>query len=398
MKRIAVCGEIYSSNLGDQAIHACLLHLLEYIDAGIETISLDLSGRNGPVSLVPHKPGLWEHIAALESKPVLRPVYGLANAAYQTLRLKRLHSGPWGDQLASAQSLLIGGGQLLMDDGLNFPFKVAAAAKKARQLGLPYHFSSCGVGQSWSVLGRKLFEQALSESESVTLRDHLSQQRLSSLLPGIQTKVTFDPAVWAAAVYPVTEPAGPADWIGLGVIDNESFNARSARNRFSAGEWMELWLDLLAALLQMNRPVLLFTTGSPADQRFGSDLYLQSNGRGWQKVALAAYPVRVPVLTQTLRSCKVVIAARLHAAVLANAFGIAAIGLEWDEKVRAYYDEIGRPDQCFALDSADVNEIASTAWELYGQPFPIHAIDELRERALENARVILKGGFREKQD
>jgi polysaccharide pyruvyl transferase WcaK-like protein len=397
MKRIAVCGEIYSSNLGDQAIHACLLHLLKCLDAGIETISLDLSGRNGPLSPAVHTPGLWEQITALESKPVLRPVYGLANAAYQTLRLKSLHSGPWGDQLASAQSLVIGGGQLLMDDGLNFPFKVAAAAKKARQLGLPYHFSSCGVGQYWSVLGLKLFEQALSESESVTLRDHLSQQRLSSLLPDIQTKVTFDPAVWAADVYPVTEPAGPAEWVGLGVIDNESFNARSARSRFSAGEWMELWLDLLAALLRSNRPVLLFTTGSPADQRFGSDLYLQASGRGWQEVALADYPVSVPVLAKTLRSCRVIIAARLHAAVLANAFGIAAIGLEWDEKVRAYYDEIGRPNQCFALASASVNEIVHAACELHGQPFPIHLIEGLHERALENARVILKGCFREKQ-
>ncbi|HSV85541.1 MAG TPA: hypothetical protein VLH85_03135 [Levilinea sp.] len=128
MKRIAVCGEIYSSNLGDQAIHACLLHLLKQIDPNVETLSLDLSGRSASSPASRTKPWYRRGSAAWQSKPVLGMANTLINAVKTFLHLKRLYAGPWAHTLCSAQALVIGGGQLLMDNGLNFPIKVAGAA------------------------------------------------------------------------------------------------------------------------------------------------------------------------------------------------------------------------------------------------------------------------------
>jgi polysaccharide pyruvyl transferase WcaK-like protein len=387
VKRIAVCGEIYSANLGDQAIHACLLHLLERIQPGIQTISLDLSGRQASSAADSGPPGLRQRIAAWQSRPVLGTAYQVINAAYLSYRLKRLHDANWGRSLAAAHALIIGGGQLLMDDGLNFPLKVAGAARLARRLGIPYHFSACGVGRSWSPLGHRLFAGALQNSASVTLRDQLSASRLEKMLPDLQPHVTFDPAIWAAEVYPLS-PAAKAEAVGLGVIDIDSYNAR-AGGKYDPGTWLDLWLDVLAALHGGRRRVLLFTTGSPGDEQFAAHLHAEAAQRGLPAVELAPRPLQVSDLMHTLQSCQVVVATRLHAAILANACGVDTIGIAWDEKVRAYYQETARPDQCFPLTSEHIPEMAHAAHAVMGQPFPDALIRELRQRALESARIVL---------
>jgi polysaccharide pyruvyl transferase WcaK-like protein len=381
VKRIAVCGEINSTNLGDQAIHACLLHLLKRIDPEIETISLDLSG------------WLEQNTAGPQTQRPMGLATKLAYAVKQFVRLQRMYAGPWKRDLASAQALVIGGGQLLMDDGLNFPLKVAGAAAQAHRLTLPVHFSACGVGRSWSIVGRRLFGSALLQSASVTLRDHLSAQRIDQLLPGLQHRVTFDPAIWAAHAYPPAPHPGAENIIGLGVMDNNAFNARSTIDRFRQDEWMQLWLDLLGALLSTNKPVLLFTTGSTSDQQFAANLFAQAEKRHMPRVELASRPANVSTLVHTLQRCSVVVAARLHAAVLSNAYGITTIGMIWDEKVRAYYEEIEQPDHSFELSTLPLADMVRAVQFLHGQPFPTGALDDLRERALENARVILGGNF-----
>jgi polysaccharide pyruvyl transferase WcaK-like protein len=361
VKHVAVCGEIYSANAGDQAIHACLLHLLKRLDTGIETVSLDLSGRKGLSTGEQNSPGLRQRIAMWQSKPVLRRFYILMNAVYQSVHLRRLYAGEWGSALASAQALVIGGGQLLMDDGLNFPIKIAGAASQARRLGLPYHFSGCGVGRSWSATGQRLFEYALTKAESVTLRDHLSSQRLTRMLPQIQHHVTFDPAIWAADVYPATTYTGDP-MIGLGVFNQGEANTHlTPGERFSAEAWMQLWVDLLGKLLASNIPVFIFTTGSTVDQQFAAALYTQAAARGWTNFHIAPRPTNPLMLVQSLQQCGVVVAARLHAAILSNAYGVNTVGLAWDEKVRAYYEETTDPTYASIWPTLPVNEIARTA-------------------------------------
>jgi polysaccharide pyruvyl transferase WcaK-like protein len=386
MKRIAVCGEIYSANLGDQAIHACLLHLLKHIDPDIEIISLDLSGRTG----LQVKPGLRQQIAEWQSTPVVKTAFVAANTVYQSFRLKRVYAGPWGQQLRQVQSLVIGGGQLLMDDGLNFPLKVNGAADQAHRLGLPVHFSACGVGRSWSTMGKRLFSKALSPAATITLRDQLSSQHLEQNLPGTAHKVTFDPAIWAADVYPVLSKNSPAEFIGLCVIHQDAYNARSQQGRIYAKDWMQNWLNLISALLKTRKPILLFSTGSAVDQQFADALFQHANRQGIRGVELAPWPSDVADLLNTMHRCGVVISTRLHAAVLANACGIATMGMAWDKKVRAYYEETGRPELCFDLPLLDLDKIVRTVQELHGQEFPASVLNELRQRALQSAQVILK--------
>ena len=152
MKRIAIAGEIYSSNVGDQAIHACLVYLLKKADPSIEIIPLDISGRTGrAASTVPIRPN--QRIALLQSQPGLQPFFPALNLVYDLIQRRR-RTAVWKPVLSIANLLVIGGGQLLMDNSLGFPLKLASLTKGTRSLKVPYTITACGVGKSWSPAAR----------------------------------------------------------------------------------------------------------------------------------------------------------------------------------------------------------------------------------------------------
>jgi polysaccharide pyruvyl transferase WcaK-like protein len=390
LKQIAVAGEVYSANMGDRTIHACLLYLLKRLNPAVETISIDISGRSPQAAVVDKRVHFKQRLALLQSSPAFSLPLKMLNIFYQQLKMLQGQSSRWRSILEKADTLVIGGGQILMDDSLNFPLKISALTRLAQPMNLPYHISACGVGESWSQTGRVLFRRGLGAAQSITLRDHLSQQRLSQYIPDLASQVTFDPAIWAGEVYAIPSAKPTGDCFGLGVINMREANVHlESSQRFSKSAWVKLWLDLLERWEAKNQRVELFTTGSPVDHAFAVELFAAVQERGWKQVSLARYPDTPTSLITSLCRYSSVVAARLHAAVLANAYGISTVGLAWDQKVEAYYAETGHPDLCFNLSQLHPGEVARACTALQGQAFPGAEIEVLKTRALENARVIL---------
>lgn len=389
MNRLAISGELYSANVGDRAIHDCLQYLLKRLDPEIEIISVDLSGRISSGS-VTERVSLNQRVALLAALPIFYPALMLLNLASQQVKQLRGQHSRWRQKLQTVDLLVMGGGQLLMDDALNFPLKISSLMNVAQSLNLPFCFSACGVGSTYTRLGRRLLCDALVGAQSISLRDHLSQDRLKRLCPGLASQVTMDPAVWAADVYTFPPAVQKSGCIGLGVINRNEANLHlPLEQRYSKNAWEQLWLDLIGELTRDNQQVELFTTGSPVDDLFAQALLPNAQKRGWSRVSLAPRPVNPRQLLGALRNYSVVVAARLHAAILANAIGISTIGLSWDKKVQTYYFESGRPDLCFDLNQLSIQQVSQAAMEMRGQPFPHKKLEEMKQRALENAHLIL---------
>jgi polysaccharide pyruvyl transferase WcaK-like protein len=388
LKRIAIAGEIYSANVGDQAIHACLAYLLKKVDSSVEVISLDLSGRlrlAGPSNGMRPR----QRIALLQSNPGLQPFFPALNVAYDLVR-KRKRLAAWEPALSSVDLLVIGGGQLLMDDGLNFPLKLASLVEAAQAQGVPYTITACGVGKPWSAAARSLFRPILAGAKAITVRDPLSLERLEGFIPGISSQVTFDPTIWAAAVYPFPGARLESETIGLGVINLSEVNVHLERSqRISNDRWQELWTNLLDNLLRTNHAVELFTTGSPADREFAEKLLITAHARNWKRVTIAPQPANPEALISALQKYSLVVAARLHAALLANASGISSIGLAWDHKVKAYYGLTRRPELCFDMASLPPAGVAQACAAICGQPFPAVEIEEFRTYSIKDAGIVL---------
>jgi len=388
--RIALAGEIFSANVGDRAIHDCLTYLFKQQNPALEVRSIDLSGRSESGSQ--RTAGFKQSITRRITPGGATLPLAMMNLGAQLGRRLRGQTVRWQQSLQNADLLVIGGGQLLMDDALNFPLKIDSLASAATAADIPLHFCACGVGSDWSTLGGNLLRAALRNARTITLRDQLSLQRLSRLFPGLPSQVTRDPAVWAAEVYAL--PFGPrGNSLGVGVISREEANQRLARaDRFSAADWKRLWLDLVCELAALGHPMELFTTGNPADWAFAEQLWAGTKQLGLHQVSLAPGPASPRQLLVSLSGYSLVVAARLHAAILANAIGISTVGLGWDAKVRAYYHESGRVDQCFELTQLNAIQVRQVCASLWGEPFPLEELQEMKQRALENARLILETG------
>jgi len=159
--------------------------------------------------------------------------------------------------------------------------------------------------------------------------------------------------------------------------------------RFSTTAWLDLWLELLSRLIGENLKVELFTTGSLQDNRFAHNLLEMAQARGWRSISLAGDPAGPGGLLKQMRNYSLVIATRLHASILANSLGISTLGLSWDEKVRAYYAETGLAERCFSLSGLQVSSLVSAASGLNHQPFSSTLLADLKDKARENALVIL---------
>lgn len=389
MKSLLLAGEVYSHNLGDQAIHACLAFLLKEQKPGLRVLPLDISGREvqaeDETSLSNKK--LFNLINAWSGGGKRKAVM---NHVYHCLLAQPRYAQKWKPLIEQADALVIGGGQLLMDNALDFPLKLSSLTRMATAHSLPVHISACGVGKNWSPAAKELFQPLVEQAASVTVRDGLSQERLISFLPGTTCRVTADPAILAAEVFPGNVGGAPAEQVGLGVMSREDANSRlPEKARFSKTEWMDLWLEMIRKLVSKNLKVEVFTTGNLQDEAFAKELFRTVHRINLGSIRLAARPGGVTGLLGTMRGYSLVIAARLHASILANALGISSLGLGWDEKVHAYYKGSDLPEHCISLDGIETEELVRASLELNRQPFSRTLLMELKDRARLNGQVIL---------
>src|SRR3954471_12236363 len=123
--RLAIAGETWSANLGDGIIAECIAHLVAMVRPDVAPVPIDLEGRTGP-STPQHRR--------------FRPVAGAVRVIAEVAGLRgALESARWarrrgrladlqGRLLDGCDAVIIGGGNLLIDNRLAFPRRLALVA------------------------------------------------------------------------------------------------------------------------------------------------------------------------------------------------------------------------------------------------------------------------------
>jgi polysaccharide pyruvyl transferase WcaK-like protein len=266
------------------------------------------------------------------------------------------------EQLQGANAVIVGGGNLFSDVDLNFPAKLDAALSIVAEKSLPVWIYGCGVSETWSDEGRQLFERALSAAQlvDVFVRDGTSKrlwdERLSKLT-GHPAKVVLDPGLLAACVYGVS--ANESDIrgrVGVGIIAPIAISYHSGRAPVPADALLQWFSQLIEGLAATGRSVTLISNGSPEDTRFGTMLMASIKSR--LPEAKVDFPLhREPSdLVRTFATISAYVGFRLHGLICACSFGIPTFALDWDRKVIAFMDSIGRGDCRFdvAIHPSDV--------------------------------------------
>jgi polysaccharide pyruvyl transferase WcaK-like protein len=295
--------------------------------------------------------------------------------------------------LQGADALLIGGGKLLMDNQLDFPFKLNRLFQLARQQVLPIHLTAVGVGKRWSRTGKRLVEPLVHQAATISVRDARSLQLLQAHFGNIKAIVTCDPAIWAGEVYHPDMEQNKNAPIGINVINPLDANTHLSRAlRWSAEELLDFYLQLTRQLAGRNLGVEIFTNGNRRDDAFASRLFQQIQHSASGSCSLAKRPTSPSELVKWINGYQGVIASRLHAAVLSAALDKPCLGLAWDEKIAAFYSQVGQTRSAVPIQNLKAVEVADRLIQRLQIEGNKEALQLCQQKALLNATQVLKAG------
>ena len=347
--KIVLCGEFLSSNLGDGVIADSLEYLIRKAEPDIVIYRMDLSGRR-------------EQTSGKQSKPIRstkKSVASLAPRLFNVVRWAKRRIVTRSSALVASgdtKILVIGGGQLLMDNNWRFPLDLFALALDARRKQIPIVFHACGVGEQWSYVAKALVRSIFvwCDVRYVSVRDTESASRLKSLLKGVDhvpIETTADPAVWASEVYGLNARATfklprTQKTVGLGIMNNCKIPAASGSNEKVClrSELTDFWVDLAQQLRRKGFSLALFTNGAQEDELFVDEIADRLNeiapqGSFWERKRVATEPF---ALVRQIAEFDGIVAHRLHASIIAFSHGVPSVSLEWDSKVRSFNEAVGR--------------------------------------------------------
>ena len=248
-------------------------------------------------------------------------------------------------QLNRCDAICVGGGALLADSNLHFPQSLSAIAWAARVLGKPLLCVGCSAEGEWSRRGGGMVHDFALRCDFIAVRDSETAKRFSKLL--------MRPVeVFGDFALPLSVPANRAPRHGIGLNVSQL-----------PPQWLKYEQQHEDALVKLIRlaaapgaeKIIIFTTGNAHDTapakrvvkalaEFGPEVF---------------FPASLQQLRTFIQARYAVVATRLHAAIIALAEGVPAIGFSSTPKIGNFFSTLGMRNYGFQL--ADNAAIAQAA-------------------------------------
>lgn len=313
--KIAVVGEVNSSNLGDQAI---FLGLQSYLNNSNTVVSLDLSGRKSKTG--------WQNNT---KKNVQRNFPGFIYRFYFliTTVIKFLSQiQVISKQIKECQLIIFGGGSLLIDNNLSFPSKLFLFSILSRFHKKKYVVVGCSTRPVLNIIARFMLGYFLNGASKIGLRDYKSLE-LCEINNRGKCNFTPDSALLLS----------PSTVDGVGRVNNSKIvgiNVMSPQKHgffsdiYEFEKYMAVIKELASRLVGCK--VIIFTTGDFADNDFVTDRFAHEFD--------VFIPHSLDDLTDFFSSVDRVYATRLHALIISISQGIIPYSLAWDDKITGFID------------------------------------------------------------
>ncbi|MEL7547294.1 MAG: polysaccharide pyruvyl transferase family protein [Pseudomonadota bacterium] len=351
--RVTLLNVKYSPNLGDGVIAECLEAGLRKHLPGSVVESCDLAGRRAYGTGLNKSRELVINALSALPKPLRRICTNAILRYMISTRLKTHYEAALVDQ----DAVVLGGGQLLADADLNFPLKINAALNQARLADAIIVVHGVGVSNYWSDKGRQLFLDVLGENaQHVGVRDERSKAHWLDHFEDAPDAIVGDPGLLAEQVYgPMPRSQSSSPRIGLGVVHPKTIKLHADERGSGATNYSDLFCDVACQIADSGRNVVMFTNGAFDDGVFADRLRrrIEKSLNLNDRISFAPQPKTPRDLVQLIASFDGVIAHRLHANIVAYAYGVPHVGLGWDTKVQSFLASVGRSK--FAISAQNQN-------------------------------------------
>ena len=345
MPEIFIASPMYSPNLGDGVIAECLSYQMSQLNPEIAPTWLDLSARTSfsTATSSVYRAALLDAAYKLPSS-IRNKILSL----YVERQISRRLSPLLNERVNGSGPIVIGGGQLLSDENLNFPLKLRRVVKVAEDRNVDFAIHSVGVSQNWSHQGRKYFEEILDSRklQFLSVRDAQSRDNLvahmsrMSLTRSVDVEVFADPGIISSRVVKrdFSGHRSPPH-VGLCVMDPIAIKIHGAGViGESRKKYINRYEEICRKLVSLGFVVNLYTNGAPEDELFLRNIRdSEMNIFSSSSIFFLNRPDSPIDLIKMISSFDIVIAHRLHSNIIACSYGIPFVGLGWDKKMDAFF-------------------------------------------------------------
>ncbi len=346
--RVAICGWIGSTNLGDELIADSVAGLIDDAGARPTLVTIDPDRHPAGTSTIRHA------------------------KARDTLRLAH--------QLAGHDGLVFGGGGLIQDETgpLNLPFHLTRLAV-GRILQRPWIGLGLGVGEVRRRSGRALVRAFFRGAVAVTVRDAGSADRLASLT-GRRPQLGIDPVLARPSVSATSKPELV---VSLRPI-NDHKQRRLADNAAPDPATVARWA---AAIDQIATEQQLSVRFVSWDDSFDHAIHQRVAGELAHPATLDR-PQDARVV-EAMGTGRLVLTMRYHGAVSALLTGRPAVVLDYSPKMADLVEEVGSVLQLTAPTAAPSVIAAAAAEAAATTADPAARVRFPAERAAANREAVV---------
>lgn len=367
-------GEYSSRNVGDGIIKLAIERLCR--DHDIDADFRDFYGNSVQASgfTLPHGQAKKNTI----KKALLRSAavnYAISILFYFT-RYKKIAAGY---DTGKYKQVVIGGGNLLMDNFLNFPLLILRIVQQCERNGTPVKLFSVGAGKKYSWMARRIVSRIVRSNavSSIMCRDSHSFTLISTAVGkryAHKVKAGFDSALYLKKETTEDLASGV---IGLGVIAPSILKTLTPEHPMSDKQYALRWWEDIVKTLEPQvgaSRIEVLSNGSNEDNAFAQELWAALTPK-FPGITVCTTIQDPTDLIRKIGSYRALAAYRMHAAVTAMALEVPVVGFEWDPKVRHMFTYCGRQEACVSI--AQFNEQSAqniTATLLNETPVKLDAI------------------------
>lgn len=354
MKNILICGVGNSTNLGDRIIAEAINLIINKVNNRFQISNFDFTEGNIDKSIRTYDIKLNSESLRKKLTPnALREL-----KVYLKYKGNKELKDELNKKVKNSDVIVIGGGQLLIDNYLSFPIGIKNVIDEAKRFDKPVIFSFVGGRAPWGRVASKVFKDALEYSSYISVRDSDTKSFLVTLNPNLDKKIviTSDPALFVNEMTTFKKSKNIKKQIGLGIMDpNES---KKNNNSFvSRGECARWWTSLAKSLLSLGYEVNIFTNGAATDNGF-VEYYIKKDLEKINGVTFNEYPSNYKDLLNIINKQDLVVAQRLHACLPSISFMKHTFGIKWDVKLQSIFNdlELGEYLIDFEIDTKNVSQ------------------------------------------
>lgn len=199
------------------------------------------------------------------------------------------------------------------------------------------------------------------------------------------SKLIFDPAIWVNEAFGIEKKAD-SEVIGIGIIRPEIYHSNG--NDFSEDNVYDMYIGIIQELEKRGYRWKLFSNGMKEDHQFGLKLLKRLGLEPKKYIGKKVNSSRE--LVRKIASFKAVIAARLHANIIATSLQVPSVGLVWNDKMNLFADIIGCQDRYIQAENLlDSKLIVDQVEQAIENGYDLERIEAMKATTVETIKNIV---------